>query len=488
MGVRVRYAPSPTGEPHVGNIRTALFNWLFARHTGGAFLVRIEDTDVARTVPGALEAILDGLRWLGIDWDEGPEVGGPHAPYIQSQRLPLYQEAAERLIAAGHAYRCYCSSERLDQMRAEQTARKEPPRYDRRCRTLTDAERAAFEAEGVKPVVRFATPLDGQTAHNDLLRGMITFANSTLDDFILLKSDLYPTYHLANIVDDHAMEISHVIRGDEWLPSLPRHILLYAALGYEPPVFVHLPLILGKDRSKLSKRHGATSITEYGKNGYLPEALMNFLALLGWAYDEKTEIFSKEELFRAFTLEHIGKTPAVFNSEKLDWMNGLYIRNLPAVELADRMVPYLERDLPPEAPRPVDRAYLEQIIPLIHDRVKRLNESAELTDFFFIERLAYDPKLLLGKDLSPAKAGEALEQTLAAVERLPEWTTAALEAAIRPLAEPLGLKNGPYFGILRVATTGKTAAPPLFETMETLGRERTVERLRSARELLTAGT
>ncbi len=279
--VRVRYAPSPTGLPHVGNIRTALFNWLFARHSGGSFIVRIEDTDVNRKVEGAVEAILDGLRWLGIDWDEGPEVGGEYGPYFQSQRLDIYQKAAQLLVTEGHAYPCYCSAQRLEQMRAEQTRRKQPPGYDRRCRSLSQEERAKFEAQGIIPVIRFKIPLEGQTRFNDLIKGEVVFDNSTLDDFVLLKSDGYPTYHLANVADDHLMKITHVLRADEWLSSTPRHMLLYNALGYQPPLFAHLPMILGTDRSKLSKRHGATAITEYRDLGYLPQAMMNFLALLG---------------------------------------------------------------------------------------------------------------------------------------------------------------------------------------------------------------
>ncbi|MBM4448931.1 MAG: glutamate--tRNA ligase, partial [Chloroflexi bacterium] len=294
--VRVRFAPSPTGFPHVGNIRTALFNWLFARHSGGVFIVRIEDTDVARRVKGALEGILGGLRWLGLDWDEGPEVGGKYGPYFQSQRLDLYREAAKRLVAQGDAYYCYCSSERLAEIRAEQQKRKQSVGYDRHCRDLTGAERKQKEAEGITPVVRFKMPLEGQTSFKDIIWGEIVVENSTLDDYVLLKSDGYPTYHLANVVDDHLMEISHVLRAEEWLSSVPRHKLLYQALGYEMPLLAHLPMILGTDRSKLSKRHGAVSITEYKEQGYLPEAMVNFLALLGWSLDDKTEIFSRDEL------------------------------------------------------------------------------------------------------------------------------------------------------------------------------------------------
>ena len=343
--VRVRFAPSPTGYPHVGNIRTAMFNWLFARHSGGRFIVRIEDTDVTRKVKGAVKAILDSLRWLELDWDEGPEVGGSYGPYIQSERLDMYRSAAERLISQGEAYYCYCSPQRLEELRAEQVKRKQPPGYDRCCRDLSPEERAKKEAEGVTPVVRFKTPLEGQTRFNDLIYGDVVFEHSTIDDFVLLKSDGYPTYHLANVVDDHAMEISHVIRAEEWISSTPRHLLLYRALGFEPPQFIHHPMILGPDRAKLSKRHGAVSVIEYREQGYLPEAMLNFLALIGWSLDDKTEILSRKELIAHFSLERIGKTGAIFNREKLDWMNGVYIRKMSADEFFEAAQPYLMMDI-----------------------------------------------------------------------------------------------------------------------------------------------
>ncbi|MFC1848428.1 glutamate--tRNA ligase, partial [Chloroflexota bacterium] len=331
--IRVRFAPSPTGHPHIGNIRTALFNWLFARHHGGTFILRIEDTDQTRKVEGALESILESLRWLGLDWDEGPETGGDYGPYFQSERLGLYHKRFQQLLDSDHAYRCYCSTERLAQMRDEMAERKESVRsYDRRCRYLSPAERVQFESQGIAPVIRFKVPLEGQTTFHDLIKGDITFDNSELDDIVLLKSDGYPTYHLANIVDDHLMEISHVMRADEWLSSTPRHVLLYQALGWEPPQFAHLPMILGPDKAKLSKRHGATSIVEYRDQGYLPQAMMNFLAMLGWSLDDKTEIFSAEELVQHFSIDRISKAPAVFNRDKLDWINGLYIRKDAIIE------------------------------------------------------------------------------------------------------------------------------------------------------------
>ncbi len=480
QSIRVRFAPSPTGFPHVGNIRTALFNWLYARHTGGVFIVRIEDTDVARKTEGALEAILGGLRWLGLDWDEGPEVGGEYGPYFQSQRLHLYREAARRLIEQGDAYHCYCSPERLREMREEQARRKQPPGYDRHCRGLSREERARKEAEGITPVVRFKMPLEGQTGFTDIIWGEVTVENSTLDDYVLLKSDGYPTYHLANVVDDHFMEISHVLRAEEWLPSVPRHKLLYRALGFEMPLLAHLPMILGPDRSKLSKRHGAVSITEYQQQGYLPEAMVNFLALLGWSLDDRTEIIPRDGLVRHFSLERISKAAAIFNHEKLGWMNGVYIRNLSLDDFTNRAMPFLEKSLPREVKRPLPLDYLRGIMPLVQERARTLAEVPELADFFFVEELEYPADLLVGKKMTEEDAAGALEASRQKLGQLPFFDEDALEAVLRPLAAELGLKTGQLFGALRVAVTGKTAAPPLFQTMAVLGKERCLKRIGDA--------
>ena len=482
--VRVRYAPSPTGYPHVGNIRTALFNWLFARHNGGSFVVRIEDTDVARTVEGALEAILDGLRWLGMDWDEGPEVGGKYGPYFQSQRRELYREAAERLISQDNAYRCYCSPQRLEEMRKEQQRRKQPPGYDRLCRELSAEQRREKEAEGIVPVVRFKTPLEGQTGFKDLIRGEVVFEHNIIDDFVLLKSDGYPTYHLASVVDDHLMEITHVLRAEEWLSSTPRHLLLYDRLGFEPPQFVHLPMILGSDRSKLSKRHGAVSITEYQEQGYLPEAMVNFLALLGWSLDDKTELMSRQQLIDNFSLERVSKTAAIFNRDKLDWMNGVYIRSLTLEDFTRRALTFLDRDLPDGVKRPLSIDYIRQIMPLVQERAKTLAEVADLTQFFFVDELDYDASLLTGKNMTGESVTRALEAAQQKLEALSAFDTESLEDLLRPLAVELGLKTGQLFGTLRVAVTGRTAAPPLFQTMAVLGKERCLKRIEAALDRL----
>ncbi|MCX6007855.1 MAG: glutamate--tRNA ligase [Chloroflexi bacterium] len=469
--VRVRFAPSPTGYPHVGNIRTALFNWLFARHANGVFILRIEDTDQARKVEGAVEIIMDSLKWLGMVCDEGP--------IFQSQRLEMYRKYADQLVREGNAYCCFCSSERLESMRKDQIARKLPPGYDRRCRELTDEQIKAAKASGIVPVVRFKSPLNGQTTVTDLIRGEVVFDNSTLDDFVLMKSDGFPTYHLANIIDDHFMNISHVMRAEEWLSSTPRHLLLYRAFGWQPPQFAHLPMILGPDKSKLSKRHGATAINEYRDKGYLPEAMINFLTLLGWSLDDKTEIMGSEQIIKNFSIERVSKTAAVFNMDKLEWMNGVYIRNLAPEEFAARSLPFVERDLPTAIQRPIDISYLKQIAPLVQERAKTLGEVPQLIDFFFADKLVYDTALLQGK-LEKSQAIAVLRNSLSALESLQDWKTEPMESAVRPLTEEVGLKAGPFFGVLRVAVTGRTASPPLFQTMEVLGRERCMGRLNEA--------
>lgn len=473
--VRVRYAPSPTGYPHVGNIRTALFNWVFARHHNGKFILRIEDTDVARKVEGAVEIIMESLRWLGLDWDEGP--------YFQSQRLSLYQETAERLVQQGYAYYCFCTPERLEQMRQEQTRKKQPTGYDRHCRNLSNSEINRLRQQGITPVIRFKTPMEGQTAFDDLIRGTIIFENSTLDDFVILKSDGYPTYHLANIVDDHYMNITHVMRAEEWVSSTPKHCLLYQSLGWEPPLFAHLPMILGPDRSKLSKRHGATAVNEYRDEGFLAEALFNFLALLGWSLDDKTEIMSVKDIVTNFSLERVSKTAAIFNKEKLEWMNGVYIRSLSVSEFATRVKPFLEKYLPPAVKRPLDDEYILKILPLIQERARTLKEVPELTDFFFVDTPDYDTGTLLGK-LEKTQGYELLRTVLAKLREVDSWRTEILENNIRPLCASFNLKPAVLFGMIRVAITGRTVSPPLFQTMEVLGRERCFHRLELALQKL----
>lgn len=485
MTVRTRYAPSPTGIPHVGNMRTALFSYLLARRHGGQFVLRLEDTDRTRLAPESIPAISESLRWLGLDYDEGPDIGGPYGPYVESERLEQYQAAADRLLAQGDAYECWCSSERLDALRAEQQRRKQPPGYDRRCRDeagRAEARREA-EAEGRPAVVRFKTPLEGRVTLPDPIHGDLTVDVATLDDFVMMKSDGYPTYHLAYIVDDEAMKITHVVRGDEWIPSAPRHALIYRALEIEPPVIAHAPRILGPDGSKLSKRHGAKSALEYRDEGYLPEALFNFLGLVGWSLDDKTEILSKAEFIEHFSLERVVKNPAVFNVEKLQWMNGVYIREVLAEDdLVRRFAEWLERDLPKNVPRPVDRELVARIAPLIRERIKLLSEVVGYCDFFFVGDLRYDAGELLGKAYAgkPADAKAVLERAIALVEGEAAWSHQTMEAGMRALADALGVKAGDLFSLVRVAVTGKRVTPPLFESMEILGRGECAERMRNA--------
>ncbi len=474
--VRVRYAPSPTGAPHIGNLRTALFNWLWARHTGGKFILRVEDTDQEREVENGLELIMASLRFLGLDWDEGPDVGGPYGPYRQSDRLPLYQEHAQQLIASGHAYYCYCTPERLEEMRKAQQAAGLPSRYDYRCRYLTREERAQREAEGLPRVVRLAVPREGTTTLHDFIHGDITIENKNVDDQVLMKSDGFPTYHMAVVVDDHLMRITHIMRADEWIPSFPKHILLYQAFGWEPPLIGHVPNVLGPDKRKLSKRHGATSVAQFRDSGYLPEALVNFMALLGWSYDDHTELFSMRQLIEDFTLDHIGKSPSVFDMSKLDWMNGHYIRALSVDELTGRLMPFLAR-----AGLTPDRAVVREIVPLVQDRLKRLDEIADKTDFLFVDHLEYAPKLLIGQKMTAAESFEALRTAGEILDGLPSFDDEAqMDYELRAAAERLGLKPAQFFGVLRVAVTGKTVTPPLIGTMRILGRDKTMKRIRQA--------
>ncbi len=472
--VRVRYAPSPTGAPHIGNLRTALFNWLWARHSGGKFILRVEDTDQEREVENGLELIMESLRFLGMDWDEGPDVGGPYGPYRQSDRLPIYQQYAQELIANGHAYYCYCTPERLEEMRKAQQARGLPSRYDYHCRYLTPEERAEREAQGLPRVVRLAVPREGQTTLHDFIHGDITIENKNVDDQVLMKSDGFPTYHMAVVVDDHLMKITHIMRADEWIPSFPKHILLYQAFGWEPPMIGHVPNVLGADKRKLSKRHGATSVAQFRASGYLPEALVNFMALLGWSYDDHTELFTRQQLIELFSLDHIGKSPAVFDMTKLEWMNGHYIRALSPHDLADRLMPFLEN-----AGLYPDRETVERLVPLVQDRLKRLDEIVDRTDFFFKDRIEYDPKLLIGQKMTAVESLHALRTAGEVLDGLKSFDDEAqMDFELRSAADRLKLKPAQFFGILRVAVTGKTVTPPLIGTMMILGRDRTLARVR----------
>jgi glutamyl-tRNA synthetase len=468
---RTRFAPSPTGEPHIGNIRTALFEYLAARHQDGKFVLRIEDTDKSREVPGSKEKIMLGLSWLGLAWDEGPEVGGPYGPYVSSERLDLYQKLAKELVEKDWAYYCFCSPQRLEEVKKAQVAKGEIPRYDRHCRALSREECQIRLDKEEKAVIRLKVPETGEISFDDIVRGKVTFQNKDIDDQVLLKSDGYPTYHLAVVIDDYYMKINYIIRAEEWLPSTPKHLLLYQAFNWEIPYYAHLPMVLGPDRAKLSKRHGATSLLEYRDKGYLPEAMINFLALLGWSPKDGRDLLTKEELIREFSLDRIQKNPAVFDKDKLDWFNGQYIRKLEPQELSERLKPFIPADY--------DKELVKKVVPLIQDRLVTLKDFAALTDFFFVEKLEYDKKLLIQKGKTVEEAKEGLEKAVELVEKS-AWEHDALESAFRSLAEELGWKTGELFMALRVALTGRTATPPLFETMIVLGREKVVKRLKEA--------
>ena len=481
--MRTRYAPSPTGDPHVGNIRSALFSWAFARANGGKFLLRIEDTDRNRLVETSLDAIMESLRWLGIDWDEGPGIGGPHEPYFQSQRLPLYQKAAATLIETGRAYRCFCTSQRLDQMRAAQAAAKQPPGYDGTCRRLSPEESAA-RGKSEPFTIRFAMKKDGQTVLHDTVRGEVVFENKLQDDFVMMKSDGYPTYHLGVVVDDTAMEISHAIRGDEWISSAPKHIQLYEALGWEPPIWAHLPLILGPDHKKLSKRSGDTALIDYRENGYLPEAMINFLAFLGWSLDDHTSILSIEELTANFDLSRVVANPAVFDIERLNFLNGHYIREMADDRWIETIAEWCDRTLPPTVTRPVDRDIVASVAPLLKERTAKLADIAPAVEFLFgYEAPEYPLELLVERVGDTATAVRVLDVALTTLDAVTEgdWNSATVEAAIRSMEHHLDMKLRKFVSVLYVVEMGRPQGIPLFDSMALLGRERSLQRIRTAR-------
>jgi len=498
MSVRVRFAPSPTGEPHIGNIRTVVFNWLFARQNDGQFILRIEDTDRERYQPETIPVIMDGLRWLGMGWDEGPSlqglersgvenageyaVGGPRGPYIQSERLEMYRQVADALIERGWAYRCNCKPERLARVRERQRAAEEHIMYDRHCRDL------AVPVSSEEPhVIRLKVPLEGETVVQDAIFGDVRFDNELIDDQILLKSDGFPTYHLAVVVDDHRMRITHVIRGDEWISSTPKRILIYRAMGWEPPTYCHVPLVNGPDGKPLSKRHGAVSVSEFRKQGYLPEALFNFLALLGWApgEGEEQEIFSREELIERFDLFRVNKSPATFSYKKLNWMNGVYIRSLSEDELVERLLPFWQEagmvpDPCPEALRP----RLRLAASLVQERLKRLDEVVEWTGFMFGDIETPPMERLVPKGLTPAESAQMLRAARDVLAEIEPFGPEAIEQPLRDLTDELDVSVGQLLGTLRWVTTNQKATPPLFGTLAAIGREQVLGRLDRAVERL----
>jgi glutamyl-tRNA synthetase len=482
---RVRFAPSPTGFLHVGGARTALFNWLYARRHGGTFILRIEDTDTERSSADMISGILDGLRWLGLTWDEGPDVGGPHAPYFQSQRFDRHRRAAARLIASGHAYKCYCSAERLARERQRSEAQGSAWMYDRTCLSLSEQRRTELDAVPTPYAVRFKVPA-GRTAFVDAVHETIEFDGANIEDFVIVRSDGHPIYHLSVVVDDIDMEVSDVIRGDDHISNTPKHILLFEALGAPVPRFAHVPLILGADKKRLSKRHGATSVLEYQRAGYLPEAMTNFLALLGWSPGQDRELMSIADMQSLFALDGISGGNAVFDQAKLDWMNSQYIATLSDDELAERVLPELTTaGIWPPGDERAEKEWLIRLLKLLRPRVKRLADVVDQARAFVTDDVQFDPEAV-ARHLHGADAASHLAECVAALEAAVPFDEAHVEAAVRGTAERLGVKAGTLIQPMRVGLTGRTTSPGIFETIVLLGQTRTLARLERARALTSA--
>lgn len=478
--VVTRFGPSPTGFLHIGAIRTALFAYLYAKANQGKFILRIEDTDKARCVEGAIEDVCEQLKWLGLNWDEGP--------VFQSKRLDLYQKYSDQLIQEGKAYYCFCTKERTDALRQEQQKNKQPIRYDGFCRKLSLEDAKQKVDKGEKGVVRFKTPQEGKTTFIDTVREEISFDNSTLDDLILLKSDGYPTYHLAHVVDDHLMGVTHVHRGEEWIPSSPKHILIFQAFGWKAPQYVHLPVILSQGGGKLSKRKGSVFVREFKEKGYLKEAMVNFMVLLGWGYDEKEEFFTLDQLEKIFSHKNINKASPVFSSEKLDWFNGMYIRKKSKEDLAELCHPFLVKaGLLSEKLSSNQKKYFVHVIELLQERINLLSEIVEKGKFFFVDDLDYpDPKLLIPKKTTKEETINFLESAHDELSKLSDFSISSLETSLRKLSETLKVKSGKLFMPIRIAVSGSTASPGLFEMLSVLGKEKVVRRVGNAVEVLKA--
>src|SRR5438132_5412644 len=460
MSVRLRFAPSPTGALHIGSVRTILYNYLFARQRGGTLVLRVEDTDRERLVAGAIDSIYDGLHWLGITWDEGPREGGPHAPYVQSERLPLYQKHAQELVVKGAAYFCFCSKERLAAVRAEQEARKELTRYDRHCRTIPPVE-AAARAKTESHVVRLKVPDQGTLAVDDLVHGRIEWQANTIEDQVILKSDGFPTYHLAVVVDDHVMGITHIMRGEEWIASIPKHLLIYGAFGWEVPPMAHFPDVLGPDGKKLSKRHGSTAVSQFRDDGYLPEALINYLALIGWSPGTEEEIFSMDDLIRLWKIEQVQRAGGKWNKERLDFFNGVWIRRLFVDELVRRLRPFI--------PAEWDEGILRKVTPLIQERMKTLKDAKDQIAFLFTDELRYDPAQLIPKKYDGRTTIEALAKVIVVRRYADPFTAERIESAIEGVAQDIGWTVRELTIAVRVAVTGTKVGPPLYQSIELLG-------------------
>jgi len=477
--VRVRFAPSPTGSLHLGNVRTAIFNWLFARHTGGKFILRIEDTDRERSTPESVNLIQESLKWFGLDWDEGPDVGGDFGPYYQMQRLDKYKKYINILIKKNMVYPCFCTPERLTEMRNQMQKQKLPPRYDGKCKNLSKEEIERLTSQGIKHVLRFRVPTTGTTEFKDLIHGKISIENSIMDDFIIVKSNDGPTYNFACVVDDIEMKITHVIRGDDHISNTPKQISIYRALGINTPEFAHIPLILGSsDKAKLSKRHGAASPLEYRDMGYLPHALLNFLTLLGWAPGDNRELMNRNEIIENFSIEKINDRNAVFDSQKLDWMNGVYIRKMSMEELVNIALGELKKTGLIKDTKDVDIDKISKIVGLIQERLKKFSEIPQLINYFF-DKPIYEEKAVR-KFLKKDGVTQMLQELCKTIEKVEPFDIETLESAVREFIEKKGLKVGKVIHPVRVALTGRAASPPIFDVMQVLGKQTCLKRIADA--------
>lgn len=478
--LKVRFAPSPTGPFHIGGARSALFNWLVARHADGTFLVRIEDTDLKRSTKESEENIKDSLKWLGMNWDEGIDVGGPHGPYRQTERLDLYKKEVQRLLDEGKAYYCYCSAEELEKSRKAQLDAGKTPIYDEHCRHLTEEEKAKYEAEGRKPVVRLKVRKDGVFAFDDMVRGHVEFQAAGVGDFIIMKSDGIPVYNFAVVIDDAFMEVTHVIRAEEHLSNTPRQLAIYEALGYKPPKFGHISLILGEDHKKMSKRHGATSVTEYRNMGYLPEAVVNYLALLGWTPKGEQEIFTEEELIKQFSMKRVSSNDAVFDINKLNWINFQYMKKLDADQLYDLIVPFLVKaGYVEESVTEEKKDWLKKVIWFMKDHIYFAGQAAEELKFFFEDMPALTDEAILSI-MKAETSGKLLKAFIEDLKALPSFDQDAIKKCFNACMKAQGIKGKAAYEPTRIALTGVTQGPGMFEMMELFGREKTMDRLEAA--------
>ncbi len=486
--VRVRFAPSPTGELHIGGARTALFNWLYAQKTGGTFILRIDDTDRERSSPEHLEAIYRALTWLGLEWDEGPDQPGPYGPYVQSERLSIYTEAAQKLLQEGKAYYCFCSVEELAEQKKIFRESGQAPRYRGTCRNLPPAQQEEKKRTCQGHVIRLLTPEEGETVVEDAIRGWVTFDNANLDNMILIRSDGLPTYNFASVVDDSLMEITHVIRAEEHLSNTPRQQFIAGQLGYRLPVYAHVPMILAPDHSKLSKRHGATSVQEYKEMGIVPSALLNYLALLGWSPGEDREILPLEEIVQLFSLERITKNPAIYDQQKLTWMNGHYLRTMELEELLQEALPFFQAaGVIPADPTEEERLYLQSVLRIMRDRIKVLGEAVEATDYLFREDYAFDPEGVQKQFKKGKETGKILARISRALQGLEVFEEKAVHGALSGVATELEVSQGKVNVPLRLALTGRTRGPELLDILLVLGKDRSVARIEQTLERFDLG-